>query len=160
MSANIKKHSSKDRNMYVHNFPQRSAFTDRKCEVSVIRFGKVGYDHKMVRTNDVDIHFTLYRFVDGHMSVSLCGNIWNSQRTDYLECGQCYDTIERLAYQFPPESRKVIKQLLKIWRKWHLRKDTPANVIALHEKLYKLDGKFFDVPVTKEVSEIFEGLEK
>ena len=159
--ANIKKHSSKDRNIYVHNFIQRSAFSDgRISEVSVIRFGKVGYDHKMVRTNDVDIHFTLYRFKDGHISVSLMGDIWNSLHTDCVTCGQCLDTIERVAYQFPTESQKVIKQLLKIWRKWHLKKDAPADVIALHEKLFKLDGKYFDVPVTKEVSEIFEGFEK
>ncbi len=159
--ANIKKHSSKDRNMYVHNFTQRSAFNDgRISEVSVIRFGKVGFDHKRVRTNDVDIHFTLYHFNDGHTSVSFTGNIWNSLHTDCVSCGQCLDTIERLAYQFPLESQKVIKQILKIWRKWHLRNDAPVDVIALHEKLFKLDGKFFDVPVTKEVSEIFEGVEK
>ncbi len=63
-------------------------------------------------------HYSEKRTVDlepapvGYASLSICGNVWNSQETDCITCGQIIDEV---AGHF--KGNKRVKRIVEIWRR-------------------------------------------
>ena len=74
-----------------------------------LHLGKVAYSSKS-QVNEVTIEITLT-----NSRLSICGYIWNRQKTDIEAGGQCYDCIRAL---FP--HNKKVQRIIEIWQEWHL----------------------------------------
>jgi hypothetical protein len=49
------------------------------------------------------------------VTLSICGNVWNAQRTDIVAGGQCHELIRQL---FPAD--KKVQRICDLWERWHL----------------------------------------
>lgn len=96
-----------------------------KREIQLGRIILDGYKNSLLVTIDIELKQKL----EG-CALSICGNIWNTPRTDCIECGQIADTLKtamtngNLVKMFYDPSK--IDELLKIWDKWHLNDTKPG----------------------------------
>lgn len=69
-----------------------------------------------------------------YWELSICGNIWNTKKTDIYCGGQCLDTINE--YRAQLNDKAVFDELFKLWKRYHLngmRAGTPEQEKALEE---------------------------
>ena len=83
-------------------------------------FGKVA--HMSARKINL-IEITLETRDSRHWcgSVAICGGFWNATKTDYVECGQCLDSIKRYKHRFTKEKQALFDLLFGLWERCHLR---------------------------------------
>lgn len=104
------------------------------------------YVHKRVCPVYVTLEvnpITVVQFVDGKQveshpygnEFSVMGDIYNHIKTDCYICGQCDEELEQS--NMLPEYRKTFNVILRLWRKYHLKKwdDIPVEDQQLIEKL-------------------------
>lgn len=80
-----------------------------------LNLGKVDYNNHGRKDCLVDVEIKLTETEDGKQRLSICGNVWNSRKTDLHAGGQCYETIREL---FPNNDK--VKRIVEIWERWHL----------------------------------------
>lgn len=72
--------------------------------------------HKPNRRVEIEIEIT--RGEKGAI-LSICGNVWNSRKTDIIAGGQMEDSI--LSYlDYPKYPLPKLRRLLEIWKRYHL----------------------------------------
>ena len=101
-------------------------------------FGKIAYTNSNRKANAVTITMELRkrggeetftidratgeRTITGrtpaYVELSICGDIWNTRRTDCVCGGQCLDTIAE--YRDQLNDPDLFDQLFDLWRKYHL----------------------------------------
>lgn len=75
----------------------------------IISFGKVDYEARGRKVNEVTIEITLE---DGRLSMR--GSIWDARHYDILSGGN-YDDIAAL---FPYDAK--VQRMVEVWKRWHL----------------------------------------
>lgn len=120
----------------------------RKEKGTDINFGKIAYQGPR-RINEVIVSVELrtlggeetFTYKDGkqvptgertpeYQELSICGEIWNSRKTDCVTCGQCLDEIAK--YVHTP----LFKEIYELWDKYHLNgmhAGTPEQEAAVKE---------------------------
>lgn len=71
-----------------------------------------------------------------YVELSICGNIWNTARTDIVCGGQCLDTIAHYSKDFTPSNRETFRKLYSAWKRYHLNgmhAGTPEQEAAIKE---------------------------
>ena len=102
-----------------------------------ITLGKVAYSSKR-KINEVILEIEL---INGNLSI--CGEIWNSKKTDIEAGGQCCEIISEL---FP--KNKKVQRIIEVWKEWHLNDlhaGTPEQEAYLKEKGLLSSGKYDEV---------------
>lgn len=54
-------------------------------------------------------------------NVAISGGFWNSTKSDFVEAGQCLDSIAKYRGQFTPENRRLFDKLYHLWNTCHLK---------------------------------------
>ena len=100
--------------------------------------GKIDYNDcgKKINLVEIDWEFKGDKF-------TMSGGIWNSKKTDYLQCGQCLDTIKRF---FP--KHKIFNEMYEIWQKWHLN-DLKAGSPQQEHYINSLCLKKYDYDIVR-----------
>lgn len=125
-----------------------------------LTFGKVDYLHQGRKNCPVEINIELRnrggdptftidpetkeeiytgKKTPEYVELSICGEIWNHNKTDCYACGQCLDTIAK--YVKAP----LFKELHGYWKKYHLNgmnAGTPEQEKAVEE--WKAAGNRYD----------------
>jgi hypothetical protein len=93
-----------------------------------IGFGKVDYAgngrHSYPADVDVELRQREGTEGNGRTELSICGNIWNTRKTDCVSCGQNIDTLLELV------PGKKMRRIHEVWSEWHLngmKAGTPAQ---------------------------------
>ena len=81
---------------------------------TIITFGKIDYNENGKETNLITIEIEL-RVENEKKVFSVCGNIWNGNKSDILCGGQCLDTI----LEYLPQNKKF-KEIYRLWKLYHL----------------------------------------
>jgi hypothetical protein len=95
----------------------------------VIELGKVDFNGRGRKVNMVTIEVELKKSV-----FSVCGNIWNGNKTDVFCGGQCLDTIKE--YIHTP----AFSEIHRLWKLYHLN-DLNAGTIAQAEAVDQWQAK-------------------
>lgn len=89
-------------------------------KIKTFTFGKVAhYSARKVNLAEITLETRTGERWAGN--VSICGGIWNATKTDYVECGQCLDTIYKYRSEFPKEKREMLDCLYGLWKRCHLK---------------------------------------
>ncbi len=91
----------------------------------VLDFGKVDYYGNNRRSNAVSIEVELKEKEGKGLCLSICGNIWNSRKSDILSGGQNIDEIASIL-----KSNKKVQRIKEIWKKYHLN---DMNAGCIHQ---------------------------
>ena len=98
---------------------------------ATISFGKIAARDDS-RINEVTVNIELRQDKHGPVFSASC-DVWNSMRTDYVICGQCFDTVDdQIKYK-----RNLWDEIVELWRKHHLNdlhSGTPEQEDILVEK--------------------------
>ena len=87
-------------------------------------FGKVDGYRNGKRTCVVEVEITLGEDRDGKPTFSASGDVWNNLHTDTIQGGQCLEELNK----YPSvRQNKVFKEILDLWRKYHLNDLTPGT---------------------------------
>lgn len=103
-----------------------------------INFGYIDYDENNRNDNLVTVEIVLKN--TEKPCLSICGNIWNSSRSNILSGGQNLDTIKPYL-----EGNKLFEIVHDMWEKYHLnemRIGTMEQMKAIQE--WKLQGNEWD----------------
>lgn len=101
-------------------------------------FGKVAHYSKR-KINLVEITLETRTGEKWAGNVAICGGFWNGAKTDFVECGQCLDSIAKYRGQFTAENRALFDKLFHLWESCHLKdwddisetdKQTIADLLA------------------------------
>jgi hypothetical protein len=152
----IKKHSSKDKNVYARIYDQSlGGLPEKVCH---IKLGKVDYNGIGQRKNSVELYIAT-RPWQGKSELSIMGEIWNGIHTDMVCAGQCYEELKEIRNQLGEEARKILNIVFVLWHRWHLHNDLPSNVLSALEKLFAINtGDDYENPMGKEILEALDGL--
>ena len=85
----------------------------------IIKLGKIDFNGCGRKINMVDIEINLKE----DKNLSICGNIWNSKKTDILTGGQCCEEINKYF-----RNNKTFKKIYRLWKLYHLN-DMHAGTI-------------------------------
>lgn len=80
-----------------------------------------------------------------YIELSICGNIWNSKKTDIYCAGQCLDTISKYVKDMSLENRRIFAEIYPWWKAYHLNgmhAGTPEQENAIRE--WEEAGNKFD----------------
>lgn len=55
-----------------------------------------------------------------YAELSICGNVWNSRKTDVICAGQCLEDINKHLSKMSVRNIQLFKKLLALWRQYHL----------------------------------------
>lgn len=101
-----------------------------------IAFGKTTGGYYRIKAAEIDIEMRLYDELiydtktkvyrnTGNVTFSVCGNLWNSQHTDILMCGQCLDALQ----EYVKVNRKQFDTIHRLWKSYHLKhlSDIPTD---------------------------------
>ena len=75
-----------------------------------------------------------------YFELSVCGAIWNARKTDWINGGQCRETIDDLSKHFTKEKRELWQVINELWLNYHLndmKAGTPEQLRAIREKFGK-----------------------
>jgi len=88
----------------------------------IFDFGKIDYTGTGRKVYPVTVEMEYREKDNGEKVLSICGNVWNTRRTDIVCGGQCLDTIAR--YIKTP----LFKQIFRLWKLYHLNDMHPECV--------------------------------
>lgn len=105
---------------------------------TTLNFGKIDYSGAGRRAYPVTVDIEL-RERGGNTSpvyteLSICGDIWNTKKTDIYCGGQCLDTINE--YRDQLTEPELFTEIYSYWKKYHLngmRAGTPEQETAVKE---------------------------
>ena len=80
----------------------------------IFDFGKIDYTGTGRKSYLVTVEMEYKEKNNGEKVLSICGNIWNTRKTDIVAGGQCLDTIAR--YIKSP----LFKEIYRLWKLYHL----------------------------------------
>lgn len=78
-----------------------------------------------------------------YLELTICGDIWNTRKSDIVAGGQCLDTIREYAGQL--KNRALFIELYKLWEAYHLNgmhAGTPEQEKAIKE--WRKAGNSYD----------------
>lgn len=94
--------------------------TELKNTKKTFYFGKVAHFSSR-KINLIEVELNLRFGGNWAGNVSICGGFWNGAHTDYVECGQCLDSIAQYSSRFTPEKRALFNKLFGLWKRCHLK---------------------------------------
>ena len=111
-------------------------------------FGKFDYYKRGRRLNEVEIEVRLDED-EGRFRFAVCGDLWNSKKTDCIYGGQCLDTLKN---DFPIlNENPLFNTIYVLWQKCHLNYlDKIGNIFS-----DKIEILFDEGKSDSELSEIF-----
>lgn len=84
-------------------------------------FGKVAhYSARKINLVEITLETRDCRTWGG--SVAICGGFWDGKKTDYVECGQCLDSIAKYRRHFTAKNKALFDKLFHLWKNCHLKK--------------------------------------
>lgn len=106
-----------------------------------ISFGKVGYSSNK-KVNEITIEIELKNRqtcidyetllpLENVPVLTVCGNVWNSKKTDCEMAGQCLDELKDLL-----QTNKLFSKIHSLWTKYHLN-DMHAGTKRQEEEIEK-----------------------
>ena len=107
---------------------------DKNETRKVFELGKVALGNPNRKSNMMQLDVSLRKRSreDGEKTIDLketpaiwyefsaSGGFWNNIHSDYIQCGQCLDTMIQFQRDITPENRAILKKVFGWWKLYHL----------------------------------------